>query len=229
VFDELPPLRGIEQFFGKTVHPCPYCEGWEMQDRPLAVYGNGARGFEMARAMTAWSADLLLCTDGPSTLTARQLRELRANHVEILTDKISELVGQGDQLQSIRFASGEQRERQALFFDTPCHPQSSLMRQLGCRTTRAGSVRCGAYGETSVPGVYAAGNILKDVKLSIVAAGEGARAAFGINRSLTRADFAQRAAARVHRAAPARRQRPPRRPRPAKPWRKIHRNRPQPF
>ena len=57
--------------------------------------------------------------------------------------------------------------------------------------TRSGSILCGEYEASSVPGVYAAGNILKDVQLSIVAAAEGARAAFGINRALTREDFAR--------------------------------------
>jgi thioredoxin reductase len=193
VFDELPRLRNIERFFGKTVHPCPYCEGWEMKDLPIAVYGKGARGFEMARAMTAWSSDLLLCTDGPSKLTPKQERDLLANGVEIATAKIAELLGNGGELQSIRFETGEHRARRALFFDTPCHPQSVLAMQLGCRMTGSKSIRCGAYAATSVAGVFAAGNILKDVHLSIVAAGDGARAAFGINRSLTRRDFAARA------------------------------------
>jgi thioredoxin reductase len=194
VFDQLPPLPNIERYFGKTAHPCPYCEGWEMRDLPVAVYGKGSRGFEMARAMKAWSNDLLLCTDGPSSLTAKQQRELLANDVEIVTAKITDLVGDGSELQAIRFESGEQRLRRALFFDTPCHPQSVLAKQLGCRMTGSDSIQCGAYAATSVAGVYAAGNILKDVHLSIVAAGDGARAAFGINRALTRQDFARRAA-----------------------------------
>ena len=54
---------------------------------------------------------------------------------------------------------------------------------------RHGRIRCGQYEATSVPGVFAAGNVLSDVQLSIVAAAEGARAAFGINRALTREDF----------------------------------------
>ncbi|MGH8137553.1 MAG: NAD(P)/FAD-dependent oxidoreductase [Steroidobacteraceae bacterium] len=193
VFDQLPDLPGIEQFFGTTVHPCPYCEGWEMQDLPIAIYGLGIRGFEMARAITAWSSDLLLCTDGTARLSADQRRQLSANGVEIITERIAGLLGESGQLQAIQFANGDVRPRRALFFDTPSQPQSRLAQQLGCRMTRSGSIHCGQYEASSVPGVYAAGNILKDVQLSIVAAAEGARAAFGINLSLTREDFAQRA------------------------------------
>jgi thioredoxin reductase len=195
VFDQLPAIAGIEDFFGVTVQPCPYCDGWELQDLPIAIYGSGERGFEMSRAMTAWSSDLLLCTDGPARLSAPQQQQLRGNGVDIVSTKIAGLVGENGQLQAIRFADGQQRERRALFFDTPCHPQSSLMQQLGCRTTRSGAVATGKYQESSVPGLYVAGNILKDVQLSIVAAAEGARAAFGINQALTREDFARRASA----------------------------------
>jgi thioredoxin reductase len=59
-------------------------------------------------------------------------------------------------------------------------------------------VLCGKYEATSVPGVYVAGNIIRNVQLSIVAAAEGASAAFGINRALTREDFERRATGRAH-------------------------------
>lgn len=66
------------------MHPCPYREGWEMKDLPIAVYGKGSRGFQVARAMTA-SADILLCTDGPAELTRDQERGLLANGIDIET------------------------------------------------------------------------------------------------------------------------------------------------
>jgi thioredoxin reductase len=193
VFDQLPELPGIDPLFGVSVHPCPYCDGWEMKDRRIAVYGRGQRGFEMARAMTAWVTEMVLCTDHDGRLTPIQLAELKANNIEVVTEKIERLVGDGSQLQAIRFTSGREIPCEALFFDTPCHPQSDLAKQLGCRMTRSGAIHCGEYEASSTPGVFVAGNILKDVQLSIVAAGEGARAAFGINRSLTREDFARRA------------------------------------
>jgi thioredoxin reductase len=192
VFDLLPKLPGIDQFFGTTVHPCPYCEGWEMQDLPVAIYGKGTRGFEMARAMTAWSSDLLLCTDGPTRLSARQRQQLDANRIEIVAEKIIELIGDNGKLQAIRFASGVERTCRALFFDTPCRPQSRIAEELGCRTTSSGSILVRKIRGEQRSGRYAAGNILKDVQLSIVAAAEGARAAFGINLALTREDFVRR-------------------------------------
>jgi thioredoxin reductase len=80
-----------------------------------------------------------------------------------------------------------------MFFNTPSSGQSTLAESLGCQFAQHGGIKCGEYEATSVPGVFVAGNIIKDVQLVIVAAAEGTRAAFGINRALTREDFERRA------------------------------------
>jgi thioredoxin reductase len=189
VFDILPPLQGIERFYGTSVFQCPYCDGWEIRDQSVAIYGKRQRGFEMARALTAWTNDIVLCTNGPSGLSRVEVAQLERNGIQLRTERISRLRGQGGQLESIVFRDGDELARSALFFDTPSHEQSDLAQQLGCEFTRSGGIKCGEYEVTSVPGVFAAGNIIRDVQLVIVAAAEGTRAAFGINRALTREDF----------------------------------------
>ena len=193
VIDLLPDLPDIESFFGISVHTCPYCDGWEVRGAPIAVYGRHTRGFEMARALTAWSADLVLCTDGLSELSGRQKNELRRNGIELIETRIERLLGSGGRLEALRFVDGRTLARKALFFDTPSRPQSALVSTLGCEMTGKGGIRVSRYEMTSVPGVFVAGNILRDVQLSIVAAAEGAKAAFGINRALTREDFGRAA------------------------------------
>ncbi len=189
VFDELPPIPHIEDFFGTSVFQCPYCDGWEVRGQPVAVYGKRTRGFEMARALTAWSADIALCTHGPSRLPKEARAHLTRNGIRLFEDRIERLDGRNGKLSAIVFASGEKLPRAALFFDTRSRAQSRLAQSVGCQFSRNGGVKCGQYEATSVPGVFVAGNIIKDVQLSIVAAAEGARAAFGINKSLTREDF----------------------------------------
>lgn len=196
VYDLLPPLRGIEALFGRSVFQCPYCDGWEMRGKRIAVYGRRQRGLHMARAMTAWASDIVLCTDGHAGYTADERRALARNGVTIKEKRIAELRGQRGRLTAVIFQDGEALPRDALFFDTPSREQSKLAQSLGCQFGRSGGVLCGDYEATSVPGVFVAGNIIRDVQLSIVAAAEGARAAFGINRALTREDFEARATGR---------------------------------
>jgi thioredoxin reductase len=193
LFDFVPRIPGIDELFGRSVFQCPYCDGWEMRDRKVAVYGRGQRGFQMARAMTAWARDIVLLTDGVMRLSADQRRQLERNGIQVVRKGIASLVGRRGRLHHVVFRDGSRLERETLFFDTPSSAQSDLARSLGCRFARHGGVLCGAHEATSVPGVFVAGNIIRDVQLSIVAAAEGARAAFGINRALTREDFERRA------------------------------------
>jgi thioredoxin reductase len=198
LFDDLPRIDGIEKFFGKSVFQCPYCDGWEIRNSRVAVYGRGQRGFEMARAMTAWSRDLVLCTDGHSRLSRPSRLALARNGIEVIETRISRLTGTRGKLSAIEFTDGRELPRDVLFFDTTASGQSRLAESLGCQFTSKKGVRCGQYEATSVPGVFVAGNIIRDVQLSIVAAAEGARAAFGINRALTREDFERNATGRRH-------------------------------
>ena len=78
MMDILPAIPGFEQFFGRTIFQCPYCDGWEMRGKALAVYGRRRRGFEMARALTAWTDDIVLCTDGRAACTSAERAPARA-------------------------------------------------------------------------------------------------------------------------------------------------------
>ncbi len=196
LFDSLPRIPGIDELFGRSVFQCPYCDGWEMRGRKVAVYGRRQRGIHMARAMTAWTRDIVLCTGGRANYSAEVRGQLERNGIRVDERRIARLEGLRGRLRAILFSDGTRLPRDTLFFDTPSRGQSRLAESLGCRFTRDGGVLCGEYEATSVPGVFVAGNIIRDVQLSIVAAAEGARAAFGINRSLTREDFEQRARAR---------------------------------
>jgi thioredoxin reductase len=196
VFDRLPPIPGIASFFGTSVFQCPYCDGWEQRHTQVAVYGKGQRGVEMARSLTAWTRDIVWCSDGKANVPDRQRARLRGNGIRIREERIAALEGKDGRLRSIVFRDGSRLARRALFFDTPVAAQSRLAESLGCQFGRRGGVRCWRYEATSVPGVFVAGNIIKDVQLAIVAAAEGARAAFGINKALTREDFERRATGR---------------------------------
>src|SRR4051794_19966539 len=72
VVDDLPDITGLQALYGTSVHHCPYCDGWEWRDQPIAVYGRGEAGAAMALGLTIWTDDLVLCTDGPGGLSAKE-------------------------------------------------------------------------------------------------------------------------------------------------------------
>ena len=62
--DLVPELEGRRGLLCRSVHHCPYCDGFEHRDQPLAVYGAGDKGAGLALMMKLWSSDVVLCTDG---------------------------------------------------------------------------------------------------------------------------------------------------------------------
>lgn len=189
VTDELPPIAGAHECFGQSVFQCPYCDGWETREKPLAIFGRGARAFTMARALYTWSHDLVICTDGPSGLLPKQKKLLENCGIAVHEDLIECLEHDKGQLTAIRFRNGERLPRSYLYFNTPCYQKSTLAESLGCQFTENGGVKTGRYEATNIPGLYVTGNMIKDVHLAVMAAAEGTRAALGIQKALAKEDF----------------------------------------
>lgn len=189
VVDELPPLQGIDLFYGRGVFHCPYCDGWEVRDQPLAIYGKGAPGRQLALELTQWSRDLVLCTDGPTELDEQDLQRLSRHNILVRNERIDRLEGKDGQLEHIVFVNGEELPRHALFFTVLEHQHTDLAARLGSAFTHRGSVRTDDNEHTTVSGLYVAGDASRHVQLAIVAAAEGAEAAFAINTALLKEDL----------------------------------------
>jgi thioredoxin reductase len=188
VSDNLPDLPGFRELYGVAVFHCPYCDGWELRHRPLAIYGRGARGYGLSLELTGWSRDLVLCTDGPGELDDDQRAKLQKHGIAVREDRVLRLEGQ-DRLERIVFATGEPLAREALFFTTGQTQQSRLAHNLGCAINDKGTVRTGKYETTHLSGLYVAGDASRAVQWVIVAAAEGAEAAFAINTDLLKEDL----------------------------------------
>lgn len=187
VVDCIPKFDGIAGLWGKSVHNCPYCDGWETKGKKIVVYGKGQRGKNLSLSMKLWSDDVLLITDGKCDLSDEDRELLVLNGITLNEEKVLRLAGDNGQLTHVEFENGTRIERDAMFFNTESYIRSRLLDQLGCPYTESDGVEiAGKYEKTEVPGLYVAGNILREVQLVIVAAAQGAEAAFGINTALTK-------------------------------------------
>jgi thioredoxin reductase len=186
VVDELPQVEGFQTFYGKSAHHCPYCDGWEWRDQPIAVYGRGEKGAGLALMMKQWSPDIAFFMDGVSDMPAGFRERFTAQQITVYEERIARLEGTEDGLlRRVVLASGKAIERRAFFFNTGQHQRSPLASLLGCDLTSKGGVEANEYDvTTNVPGVYVAGDASRDVQLVVVAAAEGTKAAFAINKAL---------------------------------------------
>ena len=186
---DLPHIEGLAELWGNGVYNCPYCDGWEHRDQPIAVHGRGSGGKGFAIELTTWSRDLVLLTDGPFELSDEDRGVLDRNGIRVIEEEVARVEGGAEGLERIHFASGATLDRKALFFiQGPCQVPE-LLTNLGCDLTRRGTVETGSYENTNVPGLYVAGDASRRVQFAIVAAAEGAMAAFAINNELTDEDL----------------------------------------
>lgn len=189
--DSLPGIAGLDKFWGESVLHCPYCHGWEVRDEPLAYIANGTVATEFGALLLGWSRDLVLCTNGPADLTAEQREQLSRNGIEVREQRIISVEGEGRKIRAIQFEDGEELLRSALFVRPAVSPRMDFSVVLGCEHTEAGFVKADELGRTSVPGVFAAGDLVTAFQQVIRAAATGATAAAGINHSLAAEDFAK--------------------------------------
>ena len=186
--DELPELDGIEALYGVSIHHCLYCDGFEYAGKPVAALGKGDKGAELAVMMKHWIEDIVVCSDG-TEVSAKAMRKLKEHEIPLRTEPIQYLEGTSGKLTKIIFKSGPDLRRVGLFFSTGCHQASDLSKRLGCqRNVKDGVVTNPDTEETSVSGVYVAGDVSRDVLLVAVAIAEGAQAAVAINKALLRRD-----------------------------------------
>ena len=190
VRDKVPEIQGIDAMYGHSVFHCPYCDGWEIRDQAIAIYGRGERGYGLALELTAWSRDLVLVTDGPSELDDKQRRRLERARIAVREDRVTRLEGNDGILERIVFASGDPLQCRAMFFTTGQSQHADLAIQLGCEFNDKGTVRTGRYETTHLSGLFVCGDASRAVQWVIVAASEGAEAAFAINTDLIKEDLA---------------------------------------
>jgi thioredoxin reductase len=187
--DLTPDCPGFRDFYGASVFHCPDCDGFEVTGKRVAVLGSGRETVGFTLNLLTWTEDLTLITDGRGEeLTEEHRAKLAEFDINITDQRIARLEGdvQAHRLARVCFEDGGALECDALFFNLGTFPASSLHEMLGCRLDEeCGLVWVDDEQQTSVPGVYAVGDITPRSQLAVVAAAEGAMAAIHIHKSLT--------------------------------------------
>jgi thioredoxin reductase len=106
ILDTLPDIPEFESFYGRSIFHCPYCDGWEVRDLPISIYGRGTNGPGLAHELMGWSSDLTLVTDGPAQISPEDLHKLDRSRISIREQKIARLQGKDGLLEVIAFDDG---------------------------------------------------------------------------------------------------------------------------
>jgi len=190
VADELPDIPGVWDRWGRDLLHCPYCHGWEVRDQPLGVLGSNPGAALHAQLVRQWSDDVVFFAH-THEVTATEQAQFDARGIRVELGEVTRLVVEADQLIGVELAGGRVVARSAVFVrpgNVP-HPDG-LLPGLGCELDQAGFVIVDGTGGTSVPGVWAASNVVDPRAQVITTAGAGSAAAIAINADLVQDDIA---------------------------------------
>ncbi len=190
--DELPDVPGVREQWGRGVIHCPYCHGWEVRDQRIVILGTGPLAGHQALLFRQLSEHVTVALAQPDLIGPQDLERLSARGVEILNVPAVEVVSEGAVLRGVRLTDGRFLDADAVVVGPRFNARTD-MAGLDLAVTEAplGTGRVlvtDGRGLTSVPGVYAVGNVVDVSQQVLGAAADGIRVGAVVNGELAMAD-----------------------------------------
>lgn len=182
VADSLPAIPGLAERWGRSVFHCPYCHGFELQQGRVAVIATGPLALHQAQLLTEWGQVTLFLQDALA-LNEEEAARLAGLGVAVEATPVARLVGHA----GVVLADGRRGAFDGVFTAPRTRPASPLASMLGCEHVEGPMgpyVKTGAMQDTSVPGVFACGDVARAAGNVALAVGEGALAGTAAHASL---------------------------------------------
>lgn len=183
VCDELPPIDGLAERWGKSVFHCPYCHGYELQQGAIGILANDDKAFHQAMLLPDWGK-VTLFTNGRFVPDEEQRAAMASRGVLAIDDTP---VLRIEDHATVVLADGRRLPHAGLFTYGRLHMASPIAEQLGCAFEDGplgAYIRTDMGKQTSVPGVFAGGDASLPAGNVALSVADGAMAGFGAHRSL---------------------------------------------
>jgi thioredoxin reductase len=183
--ERFPALPSLRAYYGTSIHSCVECDGYGYADRPLALIGETPDLAERALLLSQWSRDLIVFTNGAAVVTEAEQARLAGLGIRVERQPVVDVAGDRGGLTGVVLADGATVPRVGAFVRPQYEPALDYVASLPLARDSDGFVEVDDSGRTSVPGVYAAGDVTPPgPQQLIVAAGAGAKVAAAVNRDL---------------------------------------------
>ena len=185
IVDVLPDLPGYRQLWGTSVFQCPYCHAWEVRDRTFGYLAPDEHCADWSLILRSWTSDLIVFTGGHFAVSPELRAELAQARIQIDEREVVGLRCDGDTLAAVQLAGGDEVAREILFVRPP-QRQTPLVEKLGLSLAARDLVKIDDRHQTSIAGIYAAGDLVCHEHGALIAAANGASAAHALDEDLTR-------------------------------------------
>ncbi|MFP3419742.1 NAD(P)/FAD-dependent oxidoreductase [Bacillus sp. SIMBA_154] len=190
--DMLPEIKGFHDVYGKTLFSCPFCDGWELKDKALALIAENQRALHMAKLLSNWTKDLIVLTNGQQVLAEEERVLLSAYSIQVIDVPIVSIENDNGQLCSLQLANGERVKREGGFVASDFKQSAPFAEKLGCQMTKNAGIETDILGRTSVSGVFACGDNLGGPAQLVLAAAAGSQAGMGVIHELVQEAFQEK-------------------------------------
>ncbi|MGI8536947.1 MAG: NAD(P)/FAD-dependent oxidoreductase [Mycobacteriales bacterium] len=175
VQDAFPAVDGFAVHYGASVFHCPSCDGYEARDQHVVALGWEPHLVGFAATLENWACSVTVVTNGLSFAgDDSSRRQLADCGITLLERKAVRFLGSRGDLTGVELDGGEVLPASLVMFSVAHQPRTELAEKLGCALDDEGYVTVDTEGQTSVEGVYAAGDLTPGLQLTLVAAASGA-------------------------------------------------------
>jgi len=187
VVDHHPDVPGVERAVQRSlVRVCPICDGYEATGKTVAVIGHSDKGARETAFMRTYSDRVTLIHIGPADALSRR-DELERLGVELIFAPLEAVAIEQDRVTALTWG-GQTRAFDLVYSALGTSPNAELAQSLGARLSDDGRLEVDLHQATSVPGLYAAGDVVRGLNQIAVATAEAAVAATDMHNRLRRAD-----------------------------------------
>ncbi|PWA11232.1 NAD(P)/FAD-dependent oxidoreductase [Pueribacillus theae] len=191
VVDDLPDIQGLREVYGTSVFHCPYCDGWERKDEPLAVFGSGEKLEDFTKLIYNISKEMIVFTNGAEENNNELKQALKRRSIPIVETPIKQLQSRDGQLEAIVTIDGRTFHRTGGFLAETGEKQAfCIPENLGVTLNKWGGYETGDHGLTNVEGLYVIGDAKNMFTGLIGSAAEGYEVGVAINHELAMEDWA---------------------------------------
>ncbi|WP_460470215.1 NAD(P)/FAD-dependent oxidoreductase [Emticicia fontis] len=187
--DIMPEINGFTECWGISAVHCPYCHGYEIHGQTTGIIANGDAAMHYAQLINQWTKDLMLFTNGKSTLTEEQNEKLEKHHIRVIETGIDSLVHTNGYIEKVVLADGSSIALDALYSRPVFVQHSNIPQVLGCELADNGLIQIDGFQKTTVPGVFACGDNSNPMRSVAMSVASGATTGAMVNHELIGEEF----------------------------------------
>lgn len=184
MIDQMLEIDGFSELWGKSIFQCPYCHGWEVQNRRFGLLASNLEMLDFAILLRGWTSHVIALTDGRFDVPPEVATRLRRAGVGIEEGRVARLAIRSQRLDHVEL-EGRPPLPLDVLFARPTQQQVPIVQAMGLTLNAMGFVHVHEMSrETSTPGIYAGGDLVTPAQGAIIAAASGAHAAGMLNHGL---------------------------------------------